>query len=294
MTRKWRIRLFIFPVLALSSIVIVFPLIYSAWISLMYYYLPAGISPRLIGLKNYITVFQDPDFYSSLGITFKIAIFALSLELVIGFMLALLLNKTGKGKSIITSFLVLPLMIASAATGLTWRLLLHPQYGPVNAILSTLMGRRILIDWLGKPGTALFSVVMVDVWRAAPFVMLILLAGLSSIPKDLYESARVDGGSSFDLFKYITLPLLKLPIIIVIILRTIDVLKIFDSVYILTQGGPARTTETISFYIYFVGLRYFRMGYSASLSFILLFMVLILVISFLKVTSLRKGKREVA
>lgn len=288
MTRKWRARIFIIPVLGLILAITIFPLIYSIGISLTYYYLPAGISPRFVGIKNYITAFQDSVFWNSVKITFKIAIPALFLEFFIGFALALLLNGVRKGRAIITGFLISPVMIAPAAAAMAFRLLYHPQYGPINAFLSTLFRKPVQIDWLGSPEISFFSILLVDVWQMTPFVMLILLAGLSGISKELYESAKVDGGSPFQMFRYITLPLLRLPIIVAILIRMIDLLKFFDLVYVLTMGGPARTTETVSFFTYFAGLRFFRVGYGAALSLILLFMVVALTSLFLRVTRIKE------
>ena len=288
MTRKWRARIFIIPVLGLILAITIFPLIYSIGISLTYYYLPAGISPRFVGIKNYITAFQDSVFWNSVKITFKIAIPALFLEFFIGFALALLLNGVRKGRTIITSFLVSPVMIAPAAAAMAFRLLYHPQYGPINAFLSTLFRKPVQIAWLGSPEISFFSILLVDVWQMTPFVMLILLAGLSGISEELYESAKVDGGSPFQMFRYITLPLLRLPIIVAILIRMIDLLKFFDLVYVLTMGGPARTTETVSFFTYFAGLRFFRVGYGAALSLILLFMVVALTSLFLRVTRIKE------
>ncbi|MCD6317528.1 sugar ABC transporter permease [Candidatus Aerophobetes bacterium] len=288
MTRKWRARIFVIPVLVLILGITIFPLIYSLGISLTYYYLPAGISPVFVGVENYITAFQDPEFWNSLKITFKIAIPALFLEFFIGFALALLLNGIKKGRTVIASFLTTPVMIAPAAAAMAFRLLYHPEYGPINAFLSVLSNKPVKIDWLGSPNISFFSILLVDVWQMTPFIMLILLAGLSSIPEELYESARIDGSSSFQIFKYITLPLLKLPIIVAILIRVIDLLKFFDLVYVLTMGGPARTTETITFFTYFAGLRFFRVGYGAALSFILLFIVVGLTSLFLKVTKLKE------
>lgn len=288
MTRKWRARIFIIPVLGLILAITIFPLIYSIGISLTYYYLPAGISPRFVGIKNYITAFQDSEFWNSVKITFKMAIPALFLELFIGFALALLLNGVRKGRTVITSFLVSPILIAPAAAGLAFRLLYHPLYGPINAFLSTLFKKPVQIDWLSSPEISFFSILLVDVWQMTPFVMLILLAGLSGISEEIYESAKIDGGSPFQIFRYITVPLLRSSIIVAILIRMIDILKLFDLVYVLTMGGPARTTETISFFTYYAGLRFFRVGYGAALSFILLFMVVALASLFLRVTRIKE------
>ena len=286
MKRKRIAYLFILPTVIIILIITIFPLIYSLRISLTRYYLPSGIPPRFIGLKNYIQIFRDTKVKDSIIVTLKIAIPALVLEFSLGLTIALLLNRITKGKSILTSIITAPMLISPAAAGMEFRLLYHPTYGPINSFLSLffLDSSSLKIDWLGSSRLAIYSIMLVDVWQMTPFIILVLLAGLTSIPEELYESGKIDGGSALQLFRGITLPLLRMPIIVAVLIRLIDLLKFFDLVYILTFGGPARTTETITFYTYFTGIRFFEVGYGAALSFVLLYLIIILSSIFLKVT----------
>ena len=286
MKRKRIAYLFILPTVIIILIITIFPLIYSLRISLTRYYLPSGIPPRFIGLKNYIQIFRDTKVKDSIIVTLKIAIPALVLEFSLGLTIALLLNRITKGKSILTSIITAPMLISPAAAGMAFRLLYHPTYGPINSFLSLffLDSSSLKIDWLGSSRLAIYSIMLVDVWQMTPFIILVLLAGLTSIPEELYESGKIDGGSALQLFRGITLPLLRMPIIVAVLIRLIDLLKFFDLVYILTFGGPARTTETITFYTYFTGIRFFEVGYGAALSFVLLYLIIILSSIFLKVT----------
>ncbi|MFQ5722395.1 MAG: carbohydrate ABC transporter permease, partial [Candidatus Aminicenantales bacterium] len=158
----------------------------------------------------------------------------------------------------------------------------------INGFLQ-LLGIKLQPAWLGEPNLAVLAVVFTDVWEWTPLVMMILLAGLQSIPLEPYESARIDGASPFQVFGYITLPLLRLPIMAAIVIRFIDTIKLFDIVYVLTMGGPAGKTETISFYTYLVGFRYFRMGYAAALSYLLLILTIILTTAFIRLMRLREA-----
>jgi multiple sugar transport system permease protein len=241
------------------------------------------------GLDNYgEALFGDARVWSSLKNTFSIGIPAISLEFGIGLGLALLLNRKIVGKRIITSLLITPIMISPIVAGLIWRMLYHEKYGAINGIIRSL-GINIQPAWLADPKLAVLAVIFTDVWEWTPLVMMVLLAGLQSIPLEPYESARIDGASPFQIFGYITLPLLRLPIMAAIVIRFIDTIKLFDIVYVLTMGGPAGKTETISFYTYLVGFRYFRMGYAAALSYLLLILTIILTTAFIRLMRLREA-----
>lgn len=280
----------IFPSVLVIIFVTIFPLLYSSYMSLTDHSLNLEKPPMFIGLKNYFNILSDSRLLNSAINTLKIGVPALILELIFGMLLALLLNSMKfKLRGLIIALLVTPVMIAPSAAALGFRLLYSPQYGPINNILSRIVGRTVLIDWLGSTKLVSNSIMLVDVWQMTPFVMLVLLAGISSISPELYEAGKIDGGTSFDLFRYITMPLLKPVIIVVVLFRTIDILKIFDLVFVLTMGGPACSSETISFYTYFVALRFLRIGYGAALSFIILFGISILITMLIKVFKGKEG-----
>jgi multiple sugar transport system permease protein len=274
---------YVLPVIAVLLGITVFPLIYSLALGFHSCDLRLGGTWIFAGLSNYgEALFEDSRVWSSLKNTFIIGIPAITLEFIIGMGLALLLNRKLVGKRIITSLLILPVMISPIVAGLIWRMLYHTKYGAINGLLQ-LLGIKLQPAWLGDPSLAVLAVIFTDVWEWTPLVMMILLAGLQSISIEPYESARIDGASRFQIFGSITLPLLKLPIIAAILIRLIDTIKLFDIVFVLTMGGPGGRTETISFYTYLVGFRYFRMGYAAALSYLLLIFTVILATFFVRV-----------
>jgi multiple sugar transport system permease protein len=193
--------------------------------------------------------------------------------LILGMGLALLLNQELKGRGLLRSFILLPMMCTNVVIGLMWRLLLNYQYGLVNYYLGRL--GFLPVEWLSSPDVAMASVVLVDVWNTTSFVALMLLAGLQSLPDEPYEAARIDGASPIQSFFYLTLPLLKPIILVTLLWRFIDTFRIFDVVYLLTAGGPARATETVSIYIYRYGFQSFNLGVSAASSFIMLLIMLV-------------------
>jgi len=241
------------------------------------------------GLSNYKeALFGDARVWSSLKNTFFIGIPAILLEFLIGLGLALLLNRGIIGKKIITSLLILPVMMPPIVAGLIWRILYHEKYGAINGVLRSL-GMNAQFAWLSDPKLARLAVILTDVWEWTPLMMMILLAGLQSISIESYESAKMDGASPLQIFGYITLPLLKLPIMVAILIRLIDSIKLFDIIFVLTRGGPGGKTETISYYTYLIGFRYFRMGYAAALSYLLLIITIILSILFIRVMTRKEA-----
>lgn len=280
---------YVLPVIAVLLGITIFPLIYSLALSFHSCDLRLGGTWIFAGLSNYgEALFEDGRVWSSLKNTFIIGLPAIALEFIIGLGLALLLNRKLVGKGIITSLLILPVMISPIVAGLIWRMLYHTKYGAINGFLQ-LLGIKLQPAWLGEPSLAVLAVIFTDVWEWTPLMMMILLAGLQSISIEPYESARIDGASRFQIFGYITLPLLRLPIIAAILIRLIDTIKLFDIVFVLTMGGPGGRTETISFYTYLVGFRYFRMGYAAALSYLLLIFTVILATFFVRVMRPREA-----
>jgi len=274
---------FILPAVILLIVITIFPLIYSLTLSFFHWDLRRPVGWRFAGISNYARAFfSDYRFHHSLIVTGIIGVSAVLLEFILGLGLALLLSRELVGKRIFTTLLVMPVMISPVVAALMWRMLYHEKYGAINAILR-LLGFGNGPSWLGSPYLAPFSVVLVDTWQWTPLFMMILLAGLQSIPVEPYESALVDGASRHQVFWYITLPMLKTSIIAALLIRLIDVIKLFDTVFILTSGGPGSSTETVSYYIYLVGFRFFRVGYASSLSYLLLVIVVVIILGFLRI-----------
>ena len=273
MLRRLEPTFYIAPAFIVLIIVLLYPLGYAFWLSFHQWTLRTfkqGIP--FIGMENYAKLFSNPDFINSIKITFSFVFLAISFEFILGMALALLLNQEIKGKGFFRSFILLPMMCTNVVIGLMWRLLLNYQYGLVNYYLGQL--GVLPIEWLSSPKVAMASVVLVDVWNTTSFVALMLLAGLQSLPDEPYEAARMDGASGLQTFIYLTLPLLKPIILVTLLWRFIDTFRIFDVIYLLTAGGPARATETVSIYIYRYGFQSFNLGVSAASAFIMLLIML--------------------
>lgn len=273
--RRIEPALFIAPAFIVIAIILVYPLGYSFWLSFHEWTLRGfRQSVPWVGLRNYINLFSNPEFLNSLRITFTFVLVAVGIEFILGMGLALLLNHDLKGKGIIRSIILLPMMCTNVVIGLTWRLLFNYEFGLVNYYLTRL--GLTPVEWLSKPSVALPAVIIVDVWNTTSFVALLLLAGLQALPEEPFEAARIDGASSRQIFFYLTLPLLRQTILVALLWRFIDTFRIFDVVYLLTAGGPARATETVSIYVYRYGFQAFNLGFASAASYIMIVVMLII------------------
>ena len=282
--RRWRPYLFVLPTGIFLFVGTLFMLVYALVVSFTRYDLQFNPAWTWAGLDNYTEALHDQLFWRSLGQTAWIAVPALVLEFSLGLALALFLNRPFRGRALAVSLISTPVMVSATAAGMSFRLLYSPQYGPINDVLSRLTGRQQQIDWLGSVNLARPSMVFVDMWHASPFFMLLLLAGLQGIPDDLFEAARVDGANAWQVFTGITLPLLKPVIVLGLLLRAIDLSRIFDFIFIMTKGGPGTQTQTISYYVYTQGLQNFRVGYAAAMAWLLCIVTIAFAKVFLRVT----------
>lgn len=266
---------YITPAFLTLFIILIYPLGYSFWLSFHKWTLQTfkqGIP--LVGFQNYIDLFSNPEFLTSLRITFTFLISAIFFEFVLGMGLALLLNHDLKGKNVMRSLILLPMMCTNVVIGLTFRLLFNYQFGLVNYYLTQLGFPPV--QWLSDPTMAMRAVIIADVWNTTSFVALLLLAGLQALPEEPYEAAHIDGASAIQRFRYLTLPLLRPTILVVLIWRFIDTFRIFDVIYLLTGGGPARATETVSIYVYRNGFQLFNLGLASASSYIMILIMLIM------------------
>lgn len=271
--RKIEPAFYISPAFIVLIVILVYPLGYSFWLSFHKWTLrtfQTGIP--FVGFDNYSTLLTSTEFLASMRITVTFVVLALLFEFTLGMSLALLLNHELKGKGIIRSVILLPMMCTNVVIGLTWRLLFNYEYGIINYYLSTLNFPRV--EWLSSPDIAMWSIIIVDVWNTTSFVTLMLLAGLQSMPEEPFEAAKIDGASSLQTFYYLTLPLLRSTILVALLWRFIDTFRIFDVVYLLTAGGPARVTETISINIYRYGFQSFNLGYASAASYLMIVILL--------------------
>jgi multiple sugar transport system permease protein len=267
--------LYISPAFLVMIIILVYPLGYSFWLTFHHWTLRDFVEGvPWVGLQNYTTLLSNPDFISSLRVTFTFVISAIAVEFSLGMGLALLLNRHLRGKGVIRSMILLPMMCTNVVIGLTWRLLFNYQFGIINFYLTQL--HLSPVNWLSAPNLAMISVIIVDVWNTTSFVALLLLAGLQSLPEEPFEAARIDGASSLQTFGYITLPLLRPSILVALLWRMIDTFRIFDVVWLLTAGGPAHATETVSIYIYNYGFKSFDLGYASTASYVMIIIMLVI------------------
>lgn len=264
----------IVPLALALLVVLVYPLIFSFWVSLHDYSLTALEDIRFVGLQNYLELGSNPSFWNALGNTLVFVFGAVFLETILGFSLALLLHRPGhRFTNVFRSILLTPMFITPIAVGLMFRFLLNQQLGVIPYLLG-LFG--IQIDFFG-PRLALFSLILIDVWQWTPFMLLLFLAGLESLPAAPFEAARVDGASWGFTLRKVTLPLMKPVILVALIIRGLDAFKVFEYVYAITRGGPGDSTETILYYIYKVAFRFFRMGEAAAMAYVLIALTLALV-----------------
>jgi multiple sugar transport system permease protein len=272
--------LFVLPTVAFLVGISIYPLLNSLYLTFNEWRLTTGNPPRFVGLKNYLKLIRDDRFWSSLKTTAIFTGSVVSAEMLIGMILALSMSKNTRFRRICRSVMLIPMMITPVVLGLIWKYMYNPENGIINYLLHFLKFKGPI--WLGEPKPALPAIMIVDVWQWTPFVFLILLSGLGSLPQDVFEAARVDGANHVQIFRYVTLPLLVPFILIALLIRFIDSFRIFDTIFVLTRGGPANATETLSIYTYKVGLNFFDMGYAATLSYVILVIITLAAQQFLR------------
>ncbi|MDX0026183.1 sugar ABC transporter permease [Sinorhizobium meliloti] len=259
-------NLFIIPTILFLIVFNIFPLIYSLGYSFTDFRASTNAPATFVGLQNYRELLNDPFIWANFAITAKYVIVSVTGQVVVGFGTAMLLNREIPIKGLITTLLLLPMMLSMAVVGLFWKLLYDPSFGIINYALG--LGS---FEWLANPEMALYAVAITDIWMWSPFVMLLSLAGLSAVPRHLYEAAAIDRAGPFYTFFRITLPLVAPILMIAIIFRTMEAFKTFDLAYILTSQP---TTEVISIRLYKMAFQEWQTGRSCALAYIVLIMVL--------------------
>ncbi|WP_024312081.1 carbohydrate ABC transporter permease [Sinorhizobium medicae] len=259
-------NLFIIPTILFLIVFNIFPLIYSLGYSFTDFRASSNAPANFVGLQNYRELLNDPFIWANFAITAKYVIVSVTGQVVVGFGTAMLLNRAIPFKGLITTLLLLPMMLSMAVVGLFWKLLYDPSFGIINYALG--LGT---FEWLANPDMALYAVAITDIWMWSPFVMLLSLAGLSALPRHLYEAAAIDRAGPFYTFFRITLPLVAPILMIAIIFRTMEAFKTFDLAYILTSQP---TTEVISIRLYKMAFQEWQTGRSCALAYIVLIMVL--------------------
>lgn len=250
---------YVAPALGLLGGVALFPLLYVIYLSFHRRLLIFDIS-KFVGLENYRFLLEDDRFWNALQNTAYFTAVSVSAQLLLGLGIALLLNRSFRAKDWVRALILVPWVIPTVVSARMWEWIYNPEFG----IFNFLLGAKI--NWLGTPGLALHAAIFADVWKTTPFVVVLLLAGLQIIPREIYQAARVDGAGSWVAFRRITLPLLMPVLLVALVFRMLDAWRVFDVIYVLTGGGPANTTETLSLYAYKMLFQTLQFGYGSALS----------------------------
>lgn len=269
----------------------IFPLLYELRLAFMSWELAMGGAPKFVGLENFIRILaHDGRFWASMRVTGILMILGVAIQLVLGTGIALLLNRLSRWRSPMVSLFLIPVMIAPVVSGFQFRMIYHNQFGPLNYLIEILtFGHSQGMAWIADPRIALYAVMVTDIWQWTPFLMLLVLAGLQSIPPGMYEAAEIDGASSWQSFWHITVPLVSSVVIVGVLIRVMDMFKLFDIIYLVTGGGPGNVTETISFYTYLQGFKFFSLGYTAAMAFLQLIVIIVISQIFLKYQKKLRG-----
>jgi multiple sugar transport system permease protein len=252
----------------------IFPLMWSFGLSFFAYRANRAALPSWIGLDNYASALADPVVWDRLQVTALMMVLTVAVQMIVGFLLALLFEKQFAGRRVLMILVLTPMMLSFVAVGAFFRYYYEPSFGLLSQFVRLFTGEPFIL--LETPAGAMAGVVFADAWMWSPFVMLLILAGLVSVPKYLYEAAEIDRASWWRRFRTITFPYIKGLLLLALLFRTIEAFKLFDLPFLITNGGPGTSTETIAVYVYRMAFQYFRTGQSAALAYVLLFIVIVL------------------
>jgi len=266
------------PMIVWILVITIFPLLFT--LRLSFYDWHFGFPSKFLGFNNYVKAVADERVLNSLKVTITYVLVTVTAEMTLGFFIALLFNKGIREAKLLRSFMILPLFTAPVAVAYIGMILFHSEYGPVNFILQKLGLKSV--NWLGTPFNAMITILLLDIWQWTPFTFIVILAGLQSLPLETFEAAKMDGANSWQLMRYLTIPMLAPVILTATTFKIIYSFKVFDLPYALTAGGPGTSTEVFGMYIHRQGLEFFNMGYAASLSLIFLFIVMVSCLSLIK------------
>ncbi len=273
--------LFLAPALIVTVAIMLYPLVFSLQTSFESYQLARPEEREFIGLDNYLWTIQSPNFLNSITVTLVFTAAAVTLEFLLGLALALLVNREFRGQGLVRTMLMLPLFLTPSVVGLLFVRLYYPGDGLVPLFLS-LFGLDNNFPLLGTRATALPAIILMDVWRTTPFMFLVLLAGLQSLPQEVIEAAQIDGASPWQILKGVTLPLLMPLILVALTIRGMDAFREFDTFMLLTGGGPGQATEVISMMAYILAFRAYDIGRASAVAWVILILVLIFSVFFVK------------
>lgn len=265
---------FVIPALVVISAVIVFPWVFTLWMSAHRWTL--GQEQSFIGFENYIRLASDARFWESLWHTLIYTVLSVVAPLFLGTLAALVFDAQFPLRGFLRGVFVMPMMATPVAIALVWTMMFHPQLGVLNYLLSFIgIGP---LEWIYNQSTVIPSLVLVETWQWTPLVMLIVLGGLAAVPREPYESAEIDGANAWQKFRYLTMPMIAPFLMIAVIIRSIDAVKSFDIIYAMTQGGPGTASETINIYLYNTAFAYYDIGYGSAMA--VVFFIIIVALSF--------------
>ncbi|WP_170481679.1 carbohydrate ABC transporter permease [Ruegeria arenilitoris] len=271
---KRRGALLVTPAILILFVMNIFPLLWSFGLSFFNYKASSQRVPRFKGLDNYGDVLTDEKVWERFQTTAIIVSSSVLLQLIVGFLLALLFAKAFPMRRIVLMLVLTPMMLSFVSVGVFFKLFYEPTFGVVSYVLNMFTSEPFVM--LGSPQGAIIGIVIADAWMWSPFVMLLVLAGLVSVPKYLYEAAEIDRASKWRTFRTITFPYIKSLLLLAVLFRTIETFKLFDIVYIITEGGPGSSTETIAVYLYRTAFQFFKTSQSSALAYFVLFIVIVL------------------
>lgn len=270
---------FVVPAVALILGVIVFPWLFTLWMSLNDMRL--GSASEFVGLQNFATLATYKRFLETVPRTFYFTVLSVLLPVILGVFAAEVFHQNFPLRGLLRGIYVAPMMATPVAIALVFTMMFHPQLGVLNYLLSLIGIPKQL--WVYSPDTVIPALVLVEVWQWTPLVMLMVLGGLASLPTEPYESAVIDGANQWEMFRYITLPLIMPFLMIAIIIRTIDALKSFDIIYVITQGGPGTASETLNLYLYLQAFQFFQVGHASAV--VIVFFAIIMVLAIILVVA---------
>ncbi len=280
--------LFLVPVFVILLVAAFIPLGYGFVLSFFKYKLNLQPRPIFIGLQNYIGMFQDELFLQALRNNVFFAVLSVSIQVVVGIIIAMMLSDDNKLSRLLITVLLIPMIIAPVASGTLWRMMLDRTYGIINYLLN-IVGLPD-VSWLGDYRIAIYTIIFVDCWQFVPFVAILVLSSIKAIPKSFLDAARVDGASSWNVFRMVVFPITAPVIIIVAMIRFIDAFKIFDTIFVMTQGGPGNATEMLPTYIYRQGIKFLRVGYSSAAAILFILSMSLIAMGFIRLRT-RQLKR---
>ena len=254
---------FTFGAWALLAVTVLIPIFYGIYISFLDIKLSSFLPPQFVGFDNYVAAFKAPETWATLRITLAMMILGMLIQIPLGMALALVLHRNLKGSKIFSSILITPMLLTPVAVGLTFRFMFDTDLGIINWVLESVGFEKI--NWLGQQTTGILAVILVDSWQSVPFVMLLLVAALGSISPQLYEAASIDGATARQTFWKITLPLITPTLLVVVMIKIMDFLKLFDTLFMLTRGGPGNETTTLGLWTYKTGFIFLEFSRAAAL-----------------------------